>query len=74
MTRDLILNSGNLCMGPRAKRNNQITLLPQSCSRARDSLGAKWNRTIALKSFKSYLSESLVQHLKLYIFAVQASH
>lgn len=64
MTRDLILNSGNLCMGLKAERNNQSPPLPQSCSWVRDSLGANWNRTIALKPWISYLSGCLPQHLK----------
>lgn len=64
MTRDFILNSGNLSMSLTAERNNQSPLLPQSCSWARDSLAAELNRTIALKPLMSYVSESLVPHLR----------
>lgn len=64
MTRDLFLNSGNLCMILRAERNNQGPQLPQRCSWARDLLRAKWNRTIVLKPLVSYASQSLAQYLK----------
>lgn len=64
MTRDLFLNSGNLCMILRAERNNQGPQLPQRCSWARDLLRAKWNRTTVLKPLVSYASQSLAQHSK----------